>query len=64
MLEGSNEERAMWIEEFTSYVVTQRPRAVRALVDSAAADLHARVGSFDPIDVAEAEWHEMDLGDQ
>lgn len=61
VLEGSNEERAAWIAAFTSYVARLRPQALPVRVAAVASALHYRLGQFDPVDVAEAEWNDMHL---
>jgi len=54
---------AAWIDAFLLYVVKEVPRAPLDRLMSAAAALCARFGDYDPVEVAEAEWTVLPLGD-
>ena len=66
MIDGADSDflRATWLEVFLAYVVKEAPSAPQPLLLSAAERLYARLGQFNPIDVAEAEWNELPLADQ
>jgi len=53
--------RNQWIDTFVAHVLREWPLAPRQRLAVRAARLHANLGQFDPIDVAEAEWNDLDL---
>ena len=54
-------ERSVWIEAFVEHVALEKPLAPMCRLAANAARLHAHLGQFDPIDVAEAEWNDLRL---
>ena len=51
----------LWIEAFIRHVVDRTPDASPALLAPCAERLYRHLGSYGPIDVAEAEWDDLPL---
>jgi hypothetical protein len=50
-----------WIWAFMNHVRKEAPSAPDKPLAAAAAELYVRLGRFDPVDVAEAEWDILPL---
>lgn len=61
--EDSDHKRTIWIAAFAAYVIELCPGAPKDRVAGVAANLYARLGEHHPIEVAEAEWGYMGLGE-
>ncbi|MEO8523313.1 MAG: hypothetical protein ABI460_01205 [Caldimonas sp.] len=59
--ESPARDRGVWVNAFVAYLLEQSPLAPARRVVEAAHDLYTRLGEFDPIDVAEAEWNELPI---
>lgn len=53
--------RSRWMEAFIDHVVVEKPDAPLHRLAANAARLYARLGQFDAVDVAEAEWNDLNL---
>lgn len=54
---------AAWIDAFVLHVVKEVPRAPLDKLTAAAGVLCAQFGDYDAVQVAEAEWNHLPLGD-
>ena len=55
--------RQEWIDTFVSYVGRLAPSASPRLLTAKAERLYPHLGSFGPIEVAEAEWEDLPLSE-
>jgi hypothetical protein len=52
-----------WIEAFMAHLLREVPQVSMVRLAAKAAELQTRLGQFDPVEVAEAEWNDLRLDD-